>query len=591
MQITINTPDEKPSWLKRSPRQSSELAGSAEIAANPSSTLEKILVEHGQILHVKDAHIDRENHIRLVFDKPAEFKLKGKVYSWPDAYLYSKHCKGYSAVVAQKVVAASPFSAAGSSKLIVPCTYRSQVDNSADTGQGPGWRQCASTSAVMLLETAKGLKWLKKAATGFAQPEDWYTTQLTEKGFDTTDPQAHVSMLNGLGVPVTFRYDCSISDMNKTLDKGLLLMAGVNWKSGGHYVGFAGRDLVTGDYFWKDPYGLRAFDGDDPIDEYVTIGSGGDLVRLSMKKVQNVWLDLGDRAGWSLYPGDEVYGVNYQKPVIEIVQANASVPIIESITCNTDTILKTECRPSTQLQSAQKMPVKKGYAVAKAVRGESGHILFQLADGRSLWGYGKHWDTPTAISNAFGGKGVIGLDKAKLQAAVEKYSADGVKVPECTEFVEAFWKYAAEWSIVNRVAAIHFLAQAWVESGSLRYTKELGDDDYFAQYNCTDGYMENGPTDGPRYPGRGLIQCTWRKNYRLYGEAVGIDAVNNPELLERYPDALRSALWFWKSNNLSDIASRGLNEDTVTELTHRINGGENHLADRIEWMYVFSKAI
>ena len=321
MKITINTPDRRPSWIKLSPRQSSELAGSAEIAANPAKTLEKVLVRHGQVFHVKDAHIDRDSHIKIVFSKPAEFKLRGKIYTWPEAYLYSKHCTGYPAIASRKVVAAIPFSTAGSSKLIVPCTYRSQVDNSGETGQGPGWRQCASTSAVMLLETAKGLDWLNRTTKGFAQPEDWYTTQLTKRGFDTTDPLAHVSMLDSLGVPVTFRFDCSISDLNNVLDRGFVGMAGVQWKAGGHYVAWNGRDLVSGDYFWLDPYGLRAFDGDDPIDEYVTIGSGGDSVRLSMKKVQNVWLDLGDKAGWMMYPKDGTYGFNYQKPVVRIAPA------------------------------------------------------------------------------------------------------------------------------------------------------------------------------------------------------------------------------------------------------------------------------
>ena len=37
------------------------------------------------------------------------------------------------------------------------------------------------------------------------------------------------------------------------------------------------------------------------------------------------------------------------------------------------------------------------------------------------------------------------------------------------------------------------------------------------------------PGDGIRYSGRGFVQLTWKNNYRLAGEKLGIDLVTNPD--------------------------------------------------------------
>lgn len=89
--------------------------------------------------------------------------------------------------------------------------------------------------------------------------------------------------------------------------------------------------------------------------------------------------------------------------------------------------------------------------------------------------------------------------------------------------------------------------------------------------------LGNGPEasgDGWRYRGRGLIQITGKDNYRVCGDALGVDLVSQPELVATERFAALSAGWFWRSHGLNGVA------DDVVAATRRINGGLNGLSDR-----------
>lgn len=135
----------------------------------------------------------------------------------------------------------------------------------------------------------------------------------------------------------------------------------------------------------------------------------------------------------------------------------------------------------------------------------------------------------------------------------------------------------------------YFLAQIAHESGELRWTKEFGSG---AEYDTGKKAIRLGNTpqadgDGQRYKGRGYIQITGTTNYKAVAKDLHIDCVNHPELLEQPHYALLSALWFWKKNNLNILADK----DAFTELTKRINGGTNGMADRLEWLRKANKYI
>ncbi|PAA31741.1 glycoside hydrolase family 19 [Pseudomonas fragi] len=83
--------------------------------------------------------------------------------------------------------------------------------------------------------------------------------------------------------------------------------------------------------------------------------------------------------------------------------------------------------------------------------------------------------------------------------------------------------------------------------------------------------------DGWKYRGRGLIQITGKNNYRACGEALGLDLIAQPELLEKPQHGSMSAAWYWATNGLNTLADSG----RFDAITQRINGGQTGAADRL----------
>lgn len=82
--------------------------------------------------------------------------------------------------------------------------------------------------------------------------------------------------------------------------------------------------------------------------------------------------------------------------------------------------------------------------------------------------------------------------------------------------------------------------------------------------------------DGYKYRGRGIIQLTGRNNYKYYGEKLGFDLLNNPDLAKEPYVACNIACCYWNQKGISDYAREG----NVIATTKKINGGLNGLEDR-----------
>lgn len=197
--------------------------------------------------------------------------------------------------------------------------------------------------------------------------------------------------------------------------------------------------------------------------------------------------------------------------------------------------------------------------------------------------------------------GSMKITEAQILRAVPDTDRQRVKL-----FADTFNAWSEAFEITTPIRLVHFLAQVFHESGNLKYVEENLNysaealrrvfPNYFKKPEIAAAYarkpvqiankvyanrMGNGSEasgDGWRYRGRGLLQLTGKNNYRAYQNSgfCNGDLVSHPEWLANFPGALKSAMWFWKSNGCNTLADK----DNVVALTRRINGGENGLSNR-----------
>jgi predicted chitinase len=169
---------------------------------------------------------------------------------------------------------------------------------------------------------------------------------------------------------------------------------------------------------------------------------------------------------------------------------------------------------------------------------------------------------PAPVGN---GKGVTADQLRKIMPSLSQAKAQ--------QYLPHINAAMQEAGITTKKQQAAFLAQLGHESGGLRYMEEIASG---AAYEGRRDLGNTQPGDGTRFKGRGPIQLTGRANYRAAGKALGLDLENNPKLAADPSVGFRTAAWFWKSRGLNSLAEAG----NFREVTRRINGGYNGLADR-----------
>lgn len=155
--------------------------------------------------------------------------------------------------------------------------------------------------------------------------------------------------------------------------------------------------------------------------------------------------------------------------------------------------------------------------------------------------------------------------------------AAGLTTAKAEEFYGPIKAACIEFDINTPKRVAHFIAQTGHETGGFVWLREIwGPTPAQRRYEGRADLGNTKPGDGSRFRGRGLIHVTGRYNYQAVSDALGINFVAQPELLEHPEHAARASAYWWKSNGCNALADTG----DVEAVTRRVNGGLNGLADR-----------
>jgi len=189
-----------------------------------------------------------------------------------------------------------------------------------------------------------------------------------------------------------------------------------------------------------------------------------------------------------------------------------------------------------------------------------------------------------------------------LKKLQEKIGAtpDGSFGPTTLKLAAAYYKLSPE-------RAAHFFGQTAHETGNYATFSEnlnysaTGLKGIFGKYfpdNLAESYarqpekiasrvyanrMGNGneaSKEGYVFRGRGALQTTGKDNYKQLSEHLQKpEILTNPDLVAT-EFAFESALFFFTKNKLWAIADKGVNANTILEITKKVNGGTHGLDDR-----------
>ncbi|MFJ8005072.1 glycoside hydrolase family 19 protein [Streptomyces fagopyri] len=101
---------------------------------------------------------------------------------------------------------------------------------------------------------------------------------------------------------------------------------------------------------------------------------------------------------------------------------------------------------------------------------------------------------------------------------------------------------------VKKQEAAAFLANVNHETGGLVYVVEQNTANY--PHYCDWSQPYGCPAGQSAYYGRGPIQLSWNFNYKAAGDALGIDLLGNPNLVQTDASvAWKTGLWYWNTQS------------------------------------------
>jgi putative chitinase len=207
----------------------------------------------------------------------------------------------------------------------------------------------------------------------------------------------------------------------------------------------------------------------------------------------------------------------------------------------------------------------------------------------------KDWAAAGALGTAlaFGAPGDAEASKSNKPDIVKQVSKKDLSKTVTGNPHEVILKKEAEKAGIKGQELAAFLAQAAHETLDFKHMKEIGGSLDFKKYDIKFAPRKakilgnTKPGDGAKFKGRGYIQLTGKYNYKRAGQALGLDLVNKPELVERPDVAAKVAVWYWQNRvqpKVSDFKD-------VKDVTKPINPGLKHLDQRKEKHQAFQVAM
>jgi len=160
--------------------------------------------------------------------------------------------------------------------------------------------------------------------------------------------------------------------------------------------------------------------------------------------------------------------------------------------------------------------------------------------------------------------------------------------PKISSVVSEYSQLLEYYGIDTPNRKAHFLAQMAYETWGFLLFTELISDEYAEKLYGADTKLGRllGNTkigDGAKYKGRGWIMLTGRSNYQKYGDLIGEDLINNPELAAISANAWLIAILYWKENGLNELAD----SHNIAGITIKVSGSLNSLDERKNWFKKF----
>ena len=128
---------------------------------------------------------------------------------------------------------------------------------------------------------------------------------------------------------------------------------------------------------------------------------------------------------------------------------------------------------------------------------------------------------------------------------------------DCKVYLPGILAAMKKYDISDNSVLIGLLATIRIETGGFKPVHEWGGESYWKRYEERADLGNVHPGDGIKYHGRGYIQLTGRANYSTYGNNLGVDLEENPDLAMDPEISAQVLACYFKERGVATAAREG----------------------------------